>query len=600
VLGDASSTNVGRLAFDWDGSDLRIAEAELSGAGSWRARGGASAEQLDLELLASGADFSPLLKLLPALRDIDLGASGDLLLRAQGSPANPEIALRSELMGLRIGATHYALDQLRLTLIGQRWQGSATLRGVDPLTGTLVLNSTGSVRSLLDADFDLTMTGIGSIGIPQMGTLEGVEARVDWLSGASATLAARGTLGAPFTISGSLVPLDLTASGRNLRFAIPSLAIPEAQANADLRLRTLAGQLLLSGAVVASSARVDLATRVAFLESEDTRIEGRSVNPDRSGWDLLAFDGLRISAPQRVSISEPFISGEAMIDLTLDGTAFAPRLSGEIRASRGAIRFGGRDLDLQRAVAQFDPTRGVYPSIDVAASTRFEKQRVASSDVRFTAPSGNSFELLLELTGEAREGENGFTLDLSPTLTSNALVEAGDGLPARPLSEAELVTLLTIGRLQLASAPGAVAQSAIDTALDLLITSELDSALSAAIGLDVVEFRTSAVSSLFEGEDPFGVSLRLGGYLSDEVFASYQVDTRSGSVLSNEVGLAYQLGPLALDLSGRFNLLEGGSAAPPEIAFTSRYGFGVGQDFEFGIDLRERSAVTRIGFSWRW
>src|SRR5690606_977802 len=103
----------------------------------------------------------------------------------------------------------------------------------------------------------------------------------------------------------------------------------------------------------------------------------------------------------------------------------------------------------------------------------------------------------------------GIRFDVRPTLTSEALIEvrgdpaaaAGNGV--RPLTEAELLSLVTLGRLELGSdligaggLGGAVAQGAIDTAVDVLLLGELQNALREALGLDVLEIRTSALSQI--------------------------------------------------------------------------------------------------------
>jgi len=242
--------------------------------------------------------------------------------------------------------------------------------------------------------------------------------------------------------------------------------------------------------------------------------------------------------------------------------------------------------------------------VRVAGSIAFEKNRVAppGEALRFLAPAGQRFDVVLVLEGEARDTERGFALDLAPTLTSDALVEGLDAGGARGLTELELLTLLTLGRLEAGGGfAGAVAQSALDTAVDLLITSEIQAALSDALGVAVVELRTTAVSSLLEGGDPFGVSLRLGGYLSDEVFASYRVSTLGGDTFSNEVAFTYQLGPVAMDVTGRFDVAAGATASVgPSLTIGGRYGFAPGWALEAGLDLSTQRSTARLGVTWRW
>lgn len=599
----AGAVSHGVLAFDWDGEALAIGQAAFDGDGSWRLRGEASPALLDLELLAQAADFGPLLGLLPAFVMYGVDARGDLVLRAQGTPAAPDVVFLSDNLELQVAGTHYHLSGLRLTLQDDRWNGRSDLRAISPVSGSMVLTSSGVVRSWLNGDYTLTAQAEGALDIPFLGPVEAISAEVAWTGGENPTLDASGALGSRFQLAGTLAPLDLRGSGQGLTLAIPFLAIADAVADVDLRLVGESDGVALSGRIDASMVRIDLDTRARYVEAQLPRSDRSNLdNPRvRNPLERLRFDAVRIVAPQRVAINESFAAGDGAVDLTLDGSAADPRLSGSFRALRGSVRFSGRDLDILAGVATFDPTRGVFPSVRVVGQTTFEKNRVAGPGVRFVGPPGSAFDVTLLLEGEMIGRDEGFSLNLDPTLTSNASVEGGGGVGARPLSENEILTLLTVGRLELGSgSASAVAQSALDTALDLLLTNEIQAALSSALGVDVVELRTTAIATLLDGDDPFGVSLRLGGYLSDEVFASYRVATSGGDWVASEVALAYQLGPVAFDITGRFDVGPGADAGPASLTLAARYGLARGWDVEFGFDLSTQESTTRVGVSWRW
>ena len=273
---------------------------------------------------------------------------------------------------------------------------------------------------------------------------------------------------------------------------------------------------------------------------------------------------------------EAFGNAELSLDLTLSGTAATPRLDGEAQTLRGSVRFSGEDFALTRAVASFSPAQGAYPTLDLEAQTSFDKSRALgdAEDLQMTEPSGPSFDVQLAVTGGFEEAGSRRVLDLEPTLTSDARVQEGNSAP-RPLDEAELVSLLTLGRLQLDapltagaligsnSLAGTVAESALDTAVDVLLVSELQSALGDALGVDLFEIRTSALSTFLGeggGEQNFGVSVKVGGYLSDNLFASVQVgrydDPEQNVELSNEFLLRYTAAPLELNLAGGVDFLE--------------------------------------------
>ncbi|MDA0699997.1 MAG: translocation/assembly module TamB domain-containing protein, partial [bacterium] len=598
----------GQLSFEWDGESLTIGEAAFEGRGEWRVRGRATPDLLDLELLASAADFGPLLGLVPAFAQYGVTAQGDLALSARGTPAAPDVLLRTEDLELGVAGTRYRLDDVRVTLQGEAWTGRAKIVAVAPLTGRVTMVSDGRVGPFPAGTFSLAARAIGELDVPFVGRVDELVADLAWSDQQAPTLRAAGRLGAPFAVTGSLSPLDLHATGRDLNLAIPFLFVADATVDADLRLRASSEGVNLSGRVDASQARVDLGARqgaapVDGADATDTGTPEPGPAVVGDARERFRFDAVRVVAPQRVTFSESFGNAEAAVDLTLDGTAAAPRLSGAIRALRGTVRFAGRDLELSAAVATFDPTRGVLPSLSVVGRTSFDKARVVppGEAIRFLAPAGPRFTVELQLAGEATLGTRGFALDLQPRLTSDALVDGVDAGGARPLSELELLTLVTLGWLEgSAGVAGAVAQSALDTAVELLVTAEIQAILAEALGVDVVELRTTTMSILLDGTDPFGVSLRLGGYLSEEVFASYRVSTLGGATFSNEVAFAYQLGPVAVDITGRIDVAAGAAATTPSLAVGARYGFAPGWALELGIDLSTERSTARLGVTWRW
>ena len=307
-------------------------------------------------------------------------------------------------------------------------------------------------------------------------------------------------------------------------------------------------------------------------------VAGRVANPV---LERIRFDDVTLQAPREVLFNEAFGSAELGLDLILSGTAAEPRLEGQAQTLDGSIRFSGQDFSLTQAVATFDPARGVYPTLALGATASFDKARALGSVPETPAqpvlvePPGPTFEVNLQITGGFEESASGRrVLDLSPTLSSNAELQEAGGTP-QPLTEPELVSLLTLGRLQLDTAvgganslAGTVAESALDTAVDLLVVSELQDALNDALGTDLLEIRTSAFSSILGtdgGQKNFGVSVKVGGYLSDNLFASVQVgrydDPEQAYALSNEFLLRYTAAPLELSLSGGVNFLDRGASS---------------------------------------
>src|SRR5690606_12971306 len=121
------------------------------------------------------------------------------------------------------------------------------------------------------------------------------------------------------------------------------------------------------------------------------------------------------------------------------------------------------------------------------------------------------------------------------------------------------------------------------------------------------EIRTSALSSLLDGDaEQFGVSVRLGGYLNPELFASYRIGTAGAGDtsfgLSNEVALSYALGPLDLDIMGRIDFPAAGTLASPrpELGLGLRYDFGRTLGLDAGVTLSTQRSVVSFGVALRW
>jgi hypothetical protein len=244
-----------------------------------------------------------------------------------------------------------------------------------------------------------------------------------------------------------------------------------------------------------------------------------------------------------------------------------------------------------------------------------------TTGVSFASPrDSNSFTVTLAFSGQVQPSQQGpspVTFDINPTLTSDATVQTGTDTSTsspRPLSDQELLSLITLGRIevkpQFAGQAGigtAVAQSAIDTAVNVLVVNELQNALSKALGLDVVEIRTSPLSSLLDNSgQPFGVSVRVGGYLTPELFASYRLGNVTGSgesyAFTNEVTLSYDLGPLNFDLSGQLSFPDSSTpaSAVPQLGVGLRYAFTPAIGLEAGVDLSNVQQQARFGVTFHW
>jgi hypothetical protein len=613
----AGVVTTGIVTFEWSEGALAIREASFTGRGAWSVRGEIGPDRLDVELVAEDADFTPLLGLVPVWARYGVGAEGSVELVGRGTLARPTLEARSDGLRVSVAGTTFEVGDATLDLAGDDLTLKALVRGVEPVGGELQVVGEGTLRL---APFELVTADLraaGTLDVPFLGRVDDVVATITARSGTDPLIVIDGVTSAPLRAVGTLVPFDVRLVGRGIALALPELFIAGTTVDGDLRARIDDG-FAVSGRIDAREARIDLAARGAARDEEALTAEPVDASR-RAARELVRFDDVRILAPQRVTLSETIGSAEAAADLTLGGTAWEPRLAGTISALRGTFRFSGQDFALTRAVALFEPTRGVLPRLDLEARATFDKARAAppGSEIRFVAPAGPRFEVVLRFEADVtRDGPNGaIGVDLVPQLTSDAIVEvasAPGGLNGgtRGLSELELLALIALGRIEVGGVTGGLASTvagrALDTAVDLLVVGELQAALSEALGLDVVEIRTTALSDLFDGRtDPFSVSLRFGGYLSDELFASYRVGTYDDAArvfaVTNELAFTYELGPLAFDLSGRIDFPAAGTGTPvPGLTAAVRYDVSRWFAFEAGFDVGSASQTARFGVTIRW
>jgi hypothetical protein len=599
----------GEVALVYQDGRFAIDRAEFTGAGSWRAQGEVSAERLEFSLEATDANFNPLLGLVPHLTAWGVGAQGSFKLQAQGSLSAPEIALTSPQLDVQVGGSSYRLERAELTLKDEVFESRARLHGLKPVSGTVNVEGRGRMTLWPLRSQGLSIGFAGHAHVPAIGEVSALRGTLrpgegDW------PLDVEGRLGNPFRLSGTLSPLSLRLTGERLNLASPQHYLLSSDTDVRLTL-DYQGDFVLSGELFTRSARLGLGQREVSIQT----IEGA---PNLL-LERFRFNGVRIRAPQQIRFQENVGTAEIGLEVTLFGTAAAPELSGEARALRGSFTFAGRDFQLVRGGASFERAQGLFPVLELHARTSFEKARVlAQSGARleFVAPrEGASFDVLLDIAGGFEEEAGGVRrLRLTPVLSSNALIQEVNGAAnaaafagPRLLSEAELVTLLTVGRLELDTAAGglagSVAQSALDTALDLMILNELQNVLAEALGVDLFEIRTTPLSALLEGDsDSFGVSLRLGTYVTDDVFASFRISRvgdAEGFSLSNEFSLRYDLSPLQLNLTGGINLFEGMYAAPE---FSASLGYAVtpltSVEANLGLSSTRQSFGFGLGIRW--
>jgi hypothetical protein len=411
--------------------------------------------------------------------------------------------------------------------------------------------------------------------------------------------------------------VSLAVEGNDLDLRAPTFTLASSITNIDVDInQTTRSELdppqdpagetvyVISGQVLTEQAQ--LATSPPDPDAPVTEPDPDA--PTNPFLQQIIFDDLRIFA-QRMTFQQSVISAEASADLTLSGTAGTPLLDGRAETIRGNVRFSGRDFTLEQAAAIFEPSRGALPRLDVAAQTSYQKRSVLSGNAEdiIIEPRGSEFAVFLAIDGELGLNDAGLpSLQLEPTLSSNATVLIGGS--ERPLSDQEILTLLTLNRLELSNnaedIAGSVVDTAVDTAVDAFLLAGLQEALSEALNVDLFEIRTSSLSSLVSGEeDTFGVSVRLGTYIADNLFASFRVgsfdDADQAFALSNEFNLRYDFTPFFVEFSGGLNF-PSDPARQPVPSFDVTFNYAVSRAISVQTGLGYTSTGTANDVSLRF
>ncbi len=668
AAGSSETTTEGNVALRFENGSLYVERATFEGDGSWRADGILTPDTLDFTFDADDADFSPLLRLVPRLASFGIGARGSVELRAAGSAADPDISLTSSGLEVSVAGGNYRAFPLEVTLKSGVFNLESSVTGLSPIGGTVALRGSGEVGLNPFRTRDLALRFSGNASVPTLGNVTALRGRI-YPSTAGLQLNGRGAIGKPFTVTGTLAPLNLHLRGQELNIRAPRYFLASSSTNADVRVRLNDNSIDVLGNLVVTTAQLSLergqSSTPANLQSntqDDTGEDIQTGNAETPGTEAesannepndaesgatesdtatvttaeslssvltqqtnpalarIRFADVRLRSPGQVFFESGFGNAELAFDVTLTGTAATPQLRGEARTLQGTVNFSGQDFTVTQASATFDPTQGVFPSLDLDAEVTFDKAQalgnLQTEGYDLVEPTGSTFLAQLQIKGAFRRSASGKrTLDLEPTLSSNAVLQVDANNP-RSLNETELLTLLTLGRLQL-DAPivgtnglaETVATTALDTAVDLYLVSELQNALSDVLGVNL-EIRTSSLSSVL-GPDPqeFGVSVKLGGYLSDNLFASVQVgrfdDPDQAYALTNEFSLRYTANPLEINLAGGVNFADtsdGSLSTVTDFSLGFSYALTSRLSLDASLATQDSGNDTNFGFgiSYTW
>jgi len=583
--------------------------AQLVSEGSIDLDATLSPSLLNLQTTIEDASLTPLLGLIPALQDLDAQAAGTLRGEISGALDALEGRIDGANLDVSLAGVQYQIidgagvaDRDTVQFSGQV-QGTFPVGGVASVRGEVRLQE--GIQPLRDGFIEIQ----GDLELPLVGALQAAQGVVRLRGGEPPFITIDGVLGGPVRFEGTVWPFDVRASGPNVTISIPGAFIETATGPADVRLY-YDDMLVLTGSFAARDGILTLERGPA----------GDGDPAASSWWRRLRYDDLKLTA-ERMNVDTSFAEGALTVDLALGGVASAPTLNGVATVTRGTLNLSGREFRIREGALRFDPTRGVYPRVQLDAITTYDKQEVlagASIEAAFPQPEGPSFDVTLSMDAvatPATEAGTGFELDVDPVLASEALLAlpATESRPAvlRPLTAAELTSLVTLRQLDISgtvlggNAAGGVASSAIDTAVQGVLLREVQDAFAQALGLDVVEIRTPSISSVLRGEDDtFGVAVRLGAYVSEGVFASYEIGRTSESTtatgIRNELAVSYQVGPIAFDVATRLDVGADPMEANNRLEASLQYVLTPFAAIEAGASVGSNEGEARFGVTLRW
>jgi translocation and assembly module TamB len=260
----------------------------------------------------------------------------------------------------------------------------------------------------------------------------------------------RGTTGGgAITLTGSatyqsgsyLLDFGATAKGVRLRYP-PGVS---STANAEVRLTGTTNSALLSGDVLVT--KLAITPGFDFAAYVGSSRQGISLTQSDSLQSHLKLDVHVVTTPElQMQTAIARLSGNA--DLRVRGTADRPAILGRVEVSEGEISFNGNKYKLERGDITFANPARTQPIIDLQATTRVR-----------------DYDITVQFRGD-------------PTIPNNLKI-TWQSEPQLP--EADVITLLALGRTQEEAANGAASGGFTGQASSLLINEALNSTVNSRL-----------------------------------------------------------------------------------------------------------------------
>ncbi len=527
--------------------ELSSLNVQLSGAGTWDIQGQYTRRKVDVRAALSGTDFTPLLALVPSIRDQQPTLRGDLTLTVGGTYDAPQASLNAP--NFRGSLGDYRLDNLALsgTLGGGRFsaQGRLGLSGAAASQSTLSLSGELGGGRLSNTVAQLR----GNLALRQVGSIGSLFAQVSQQADRWA-LDATATQGGTLRVEGNLTPaLDLRIAARAYAPQLPVIYGRETSFTGDLTLGARGSDFVLGGALradrlVLGSVAAPAGTTPAKASATDQPKDASAgfvsplppeltTFPTKNGkppenplLSRIVLDNIPITLPNGARIDEDLIRADLAGGLTLAGRASDLRLTGSVQTTRGTVFLRENEFTVRSGVATFDG-QSAFPTFSVQASGNVPDQGNQGAPVGVNVNITGSFPF-------ADDGTRALKLDTRFACTANCQANGHDYSAANPNAEAQLYALVALGTPDIGSLPGNIGglgTSALRTALNVFVLGQVERGLAQAFGVDVFRIRTNLLDATLNGTGDITAQFTVGSYLTRELFFEYSIDLTGQGLL---------------------------------------------------------------------
>ncbi len=574
-ISGGGETLTGEAAASYRGGLLDIRLLKLGGDGSLSATGTYSPAGADLKFRFDKTSFTPFLSLVPRLRGLNPRLRGSLQLTLRGQPSDLTAQLdASQLQGQAAGI-HFSARKLLGQLSGNSFRASGTAT-VGSWLQAVPLVTSGTIRDQQVGQVQVDLRG--PLQVPDLGALQGARASLVRSGGkwTGELVAQQG--GGTLQISGELQPkIALNFQAERIQPDLRWLLSSRGQLSAAGSIRQRGNQEVVRGAVTLQSLSLGGAkavsqpssskqpqaasqrARPAFVSPlpprDQTFQASRSAPAHAPVLQRIVFDRVSITATRGVTFRQSLAQAELAGNLTLNGTAYNPLLSGTIQVLRGQVYLRQHSYQITSGAATFNGS-GYYPQI---ALTAVGNARDGNLPLRVT----------LQVSGEFSPDQKGAEqLQLQTQLSSS---------PSEP--ENVLYSLVVLGTNTQSQLPGEVTQSAVNTALNVFVLGAFEQEVAKALGIDVFRLNTNLLSSIAgTSSSTLSAQFTLGTYLTQQFYLQYQVDLSGSGLLDAQYTTAN--GKVTFSVSSPIEGLNLGTLSP---SLSVSYNFTPTSSLQFGL-----------------